>query len=422
MRPRLRILRRIPRAMAYELGGGDAHVERDVVEHGPRSDRSDLAQVEHVERTCGRQSAVPSATMGTLAVPGHDRYAVIGVDGRAVFAVSGRILDRTIDTSTDRCSVSFEDASGISTSGLALAAVLCDLPSVFWSRPFLPADDVDALLDVIRFVFSHVYYGTDSWREWATVVEPLPENFPVDSTLEHEDLAEDYLGFVVEHAGLSDWPFFLLTEPSDANEPPADPGWNVAAPRERPPLSEIDGGRDERDEPTDARVQLHEPPPAEPASAMRAADGRLPIPYLELDHAPDLVAHLAWSVVGWQVASVTDLRRAPFDEGAIADVATVLAGFGLFCLDASCRRVEVDRSQNLMITRPALTHTTLGVDRLAFVVATMDALLGRPASATLRYLSPDAAHAYTRARKAVARVDLGSLRVDAARAPAGPYR
>lgn len=155
---------------------------------------------------------------------------------------------------------------------------------------------------------------------------------------------------------------------------------------------------------------------------MRSSDGRLPVPYMELDHAPDIVAHLAWCVVGWHVASVTDLRRAPFDEGAIADVATVLAGFGLFCLDASCGRVEVDRGRNVILKRRALPHTALGTDRLAFVVATLDALLGRPASATLRHLSSDAARAYKRARKVVVRLDLGSLRVESAPGAAGPYR
>ncbi|MCB9600880.1 MAG: hypothetical protein H6722_18865 [Sandaracinus sp.] len=292
---------------------------------------------------------------------------------------------------------------------------------MFWSRPFLPADDVDALLDVCRWVFAHAYYGTDAWRRDARVIEPTPENFPVDTSLEHEDLAEDYLAFVVEHAGLSEWPFFLLTGPADTNRPPRDAGGNVAAARERPPLPEVaeESELDPRDD--DPSVHLDEPEP-EPVDGMRSADGRFPVPYLETDHAPDQIAHLAWSVVGWHVATVADLRTVPFEGGAIADVATVLAGFGIFCLDSSCRRVEVDRGRNLMITRPPLEHTALGTDRLAFVVATMDALLGRAAPATTRYLSPDATSAYTKARKAVARLDLDALRVEGVAGPAGPYR
>lgn len=48
------------------------------------------------------------------------------------------------------------------------------------------------------------------------IVTPTPVDFPIDPQLEGEDLAEDYFLFVREHAGLMDWPLWVLPEGEDA--------------------------------------------------------------------------------------------------------------------------------------------------------------------------------------------------------------
>ncbi|MEZ4251206.1 MAG: hypothetical protein R3B99_23580 [Polyangiales bacterium] len=261
---------------------------------------------------------------------------------------------------------------------------------MFWTRPFLPAADVDALLDVCRWVFSHVYGGVDAWKREAKVIEPLPENFPVDTALEGDERVEDYLAFVKEHAGMSE----LMTEVVPAGSPSAVSVrvWKHEAVRDD-------------DAPPEVRSWGASSSSRWPASVLPQGSN-LPIPNLEIAYAPDLIAYLARLVVGWRVALVDD---GSFEGGTPSDVAVILAGFGVFYLDASCHRVEVDRSRNLMVTRPSMRLSHLDTNQLAFVVATMDALLNRRAGSTTRYLSADASRAYAAARKLVARLDLRAL-------------
>ncbi len=59
---------------------------------------------------------------------------------------------------------------------------------------------------------------TPSALRHRSIVTPTPEDFPVDRQLVGEDLAEDFFLFVREHAGLTEWPLWVVPE-SEAIEP-----------------------------------------------------------------------------------------------------------------------------------------------------------------------------------------------------------
>ena len=56
------------------------------------------------------------------------------------------------------------------------------------------------------------------------IVTPTAEDFPVDPELEGDALADDYLLFVQEHAGLSEWPLWVAAE---GDIPESDDGFAV---------------------------------------------------------------------------------------------------------------------------------------------------------------------------------------------------
>ncbi len=136
--------------------------------------------------------------------------------------------------------------------------------------------------------------GTQALRSRARLITPTYEDFPIDRALEHDELIEDFFLFVLEHAGLSRWPFEL--SPDDHRGP----------------------------------------------SLIHAADENLKtmlVPYERgMTDATRIVGTLSRGVAYHLVrqAEIVDPHHEAFDLAT--ELATVILGFGIFSANTSGRR------------------------------------------------------------------------------------
>lgn len=221
------------------------------------------------------------------------------------------------------------------------------------------------------------------------LVTPTPFDFPVDTNLRGHALVEDYLLFVAEHAGVSEWPLepvplhTLLDTDSDA----------------------IALGDEER---------------------------TLPVPYelSELREPPRLIAQLVRGVTqAWLAANETRAAQ-PWEESeleAVTDVATVFLGFGIFTADAARRahaRAPLPVGGDPGVRLPSWGEPTMAEHEIACAIALHGILAEVPDREIERYLGGNARSFHRRAVKHLLRHHGPALaRLRGARASRrGPYR
>lgn len=213
----------------------------------------------------------------------------------------------------------------------------------------------------IRWLFDagtwlvRVHGGFASFRHRA-LVTPTAEDFPVDGGLVGMELAEDYLLFVQEHLGLQEWPLYLV------EDLPPDPA-GILAGMPHGMTSEVE---------------------SEPAM-VHAEDG-LPIPVdPSLTTDPEqLVALLARGASHYLVA---DQPSAPGDHEELVDLATVLAGFGVFLANGALR-IE-NTSAGALIGWGCRRFGALAEHELAYALALFGVLCEIPDRQIEAHLRPN---------------------------------
>ncbi|MGE0786528.1 MAG: hypothetical protein AB7S26_12730 [Sandaracinaceae bacterium] len=172
----------------------------------------------------------------------------------------------------------------------------------------------------IEWIFDAAAWWLLSFGGFARIAEtdvltPTEHDFPVDLELEGEDLAADYLAFVLEHTRMSDWPFVV-----------------------------------ELHEPTDTAAILRGMPhamtsPARASGPPRrvASDGPYPIAVSpsDLEDPVALVAGLARGVSHYHLYTAPD--EPPSEERALfVDLGAVMLGFGIFLASSAFEYDQVE--------------------------------------------------------------------------------
>lgn len=174
------------------------------------------------------------------------------------------------------------------------------------------AETLDWIFEAARYWLGS-FGGFDAFAARTTIVVPSEEDFPVDLELEGHELAEDYFAFVVEHAGLGEWPFELsLDEERDvASVLRGMPHAMTSAPRS--------------DDPEGAPIEEGDP---------------LLVPYLlsQLQDPVGLVASMARGVSHYHLYDApAPPPGTPEDRELYVDVGAVFLGFGVFLASSAFR-------------------------------------------------------------------------------------
>lgn len=232
-------------------------------------------------------------------------------------------------------------------------------------------DDIDWVFDCVEWYLEQIGGGGASWCTFGTLTEPTDEHFPVDLQLSDVDLANDFLGFVREHANLKEG---------------------------------FEG----------LRVTAEEPP-----------ECTMPIPYdVHRTEPMDVVAYVARGAAHYLAHEWT--RRPPPHEAMeeAIDVTTVFLSFGVFACNSCFERRHVDL--NVVRRWPGGWLHELDADLLVLAFAINNELLGIDSARPLPHLLPGARRLYKKQRRLLRR--RFADRVDALRevpdawAADGPYR
>lgn len=229
------------------------------------------------------------------------------------------------------------------------------------------------------------------------LVLPIEEHFPVDTTLEGHALAEDYFAFVVEHAGMTEWPLML--------EPVEQP--NVADALQGMP-----------------HAMTAPPVGGEPAPVL-SEDEPLFVPYeaQELDDPVRLVASMARGASHYLLHD--GLPEPPWDEEQwpqVVDLGAVLMGFGVFLANGAFR---FEQHGDGMLVGWGYSHLgALSEEALSYSLALFCTLTDAPRGEVLTHLRTNPEGYFKAALKDLRRKRRALLdrlrRIEPP--PAGPYR
>lgn len=232
----------------------------------------------------------------------------------------------------------------------------------------------------------------------STLLVPTEECFPVDTELEGHALAEDFFSFVLEHAGLSEWPLVLVPE------------------EEWPDVGAILRGMPHH---------MTSAPVSHTKSAPIAEGDPLPIPYHPrlIAEPIGLVATMARGVSHYLLYEApTELPGEADDREYFVDLGAVLLGFGVFLANAAFRFEQ--REEGVMIGWGYSRSGALSELDLSYTLALYAELLELPEREVLRHLRPNPKGFVKDARKHLARHharDLERLRAIPS-GTRGPYR
>ncbi len=226
---------------------------------------------------------------------------------------------------------------------------------------------------------------------------PVDEDFPVDPELEGVDLARDFFAFVVEHAGVSDWP--LVAEPV---EPPSVADALVGMPHHM----------------TEA------PAPANDRRGGELAEGEpLVVPFdpAQVADPTALVATMARGVSHYILFSGHPER--PFAEESwehAVDLGAVLLGFGIFVANSA---FEFQQHQSgPMIGWGYARQGALSQLDVSYALAMYTTLLDIDDREVTEHLAPNPRGWFRDARRDLRRRDRDLARIRAITTAQGPYR
>ena len=248
----------------------------------------------------------------------------------------------------------------------------------------VPDDDtVDWLFDAsARWLDT---FGVADFLGSTELVTPTEDDFPVDLSLDGEDLAEDYFAFVLEHARLTEWPLELEAD-------------------ETPRVAEILRGMPHHL--TEApRSTDHRAPPS---------DGRLVIPYSlsQLEDPVALVATMARGVSHYHILASENVPPHDDDERELlVDVGAVFLGFGVFLANAAFRFEQ--HESGAMVGWGFSRQGALSELDLSYTLAIFSSLLEIPERDVRPHLKPNPRGFFTSAMRHLQKTrarDLDALR------------
>lgn len=246
--------------------------------------------------------------------------------------------------------------------------------------------------ELIEWLFALVPWMASSLRIPArrgTVVLPLDEEFPVDTSLSGQALAEDFLAFVVEHAGLGGRAFTVRMD------------------EERGPAAALKG-----------MVHAMTPSITGGTSVPVARGKPLPIPISapELTDRRRLIAVLARGLAHYHSQTArTPIPEPSSMQGAVVDVITVFLGFGVFLANACHDAGGFERGGLIGFRVQRLGE--LGPIEVAYALALRARLVGADPEEITPHL-----RANPRAFFQAAWRDLGTRDLDALDVAASAYR
>jgi hypothetical protein len=224
--------------------------------------------------------------------------------------------------------------------------------------------------------------GVGAFRTRARLVTPTREDFPVDSSLAHHELALDYFGFVKEHIGVTDWTGLLVPD-------------------------EIGGTRG------DAATAIDSPESSDvPSVHYRGAAVTQPV---------RLIAQLSVGLVRLVVEATEEAPPGGAEASEyVIDVATTYFGFGLFLANSAMPpRPELDPT----LTPLELGEAALDERELAYALAIFSWLLEVSDASVMRHLRPNPRGYYRAAVMDLRRRAPELARLKRSNRPVrGPYR
>jgi hypothetical protein len=247
-----------------------------------------------------------------------------------------------------------------------------------------------AVADWIRSLVPWMDAALDVRARHGTIVLPTEDDFPVDDSLEGIALAEDYLAFVLEHAGMSERRFAVLEQ-------------------------------EERGAGAALRGMVHAMTPEITRGTAAPVDRSKPLPIRVLAEtcgdAPRLVAVLGRGVAHYRAQEARTPPPGPETMGrAVVDVLTVFLGFGVFLANASHRAGGFERGGLVGFSVQRLGE--LGPIEVAYALALRATLIGADTKEIASHLRENPRAAFSAALRELEKHPMDDLALGART----PYR